>query len=113
KADLYWHLDDAVMEEIAAKTQVRPGNYMQAANYYLTAGKDLNQALEWVNTYLAIGDNAKQFWNVHTKARILAAMGNKKEAIATAEASMAAAKANPGGDFGYIKNNEALIASLK
>jgi len=105
--------DDAVMKEIAEKTQVRPGNYMQAANYYLTAGKDLNQALEWVNTYLAMGENSKQFWNVHTKARILAAMGNKKEAIAVAQASMAAAKANPGGDFGYIKNNEELIASLK
>ncbi len=105
--------DAQVMEEIAQKTQVNPGNYMQAANYYLASGKDLNQALEWVDMYLAVGENSKQFWNVHTKARILAAMGNKKDAIATAEMSLAAAKANAAGDFGYIKRNEDLISSLK
>ncbi len=105
--------DEMVMKDIASKTKVRPGNYMQAANYYLNAGKDLNQALEWVNMYLAIGENSKQFWNVYTKARILAELGMKKEAIAAAEESIATAKANEGGDFGYIKRNEDLIAEVK
>ena len=43
----------------------------------------------------------------------LAKLGKKKEAIATAQDSMAKAKAFDGGDFGYVKRNEDLIASLK
>lgn len=105
--------DEAVMKAIAENTVVNPSNLMTAARYYLSAGKDLNQALEWVNTYLATGENSKQFWNVHVKAQILAKQGNKKEAIATAKQSMEAAKAFPSGDFGYIKRNEDLIATLK
>ena len=105
--------DEVVMKEIAAKTKVNPTNYIVAANYYYNTGKDLNQALEWVNMYLAEGDNSKQFWNVHLKAQILAKMGKKKEAIETAKKSIEAAKASPQGDFGYVKRNEDLIASLK
>ncbi len=105
--------DAIVMADIAAKTQVNPQNYIAAANYYFTTGKDLNKALEWMNKYLAIGNNAQQFWNVHTKARILAKMGKKKEAMAAANDSLAKAKASEGGDFGYIKRNEDLLATLK
>ena len=105
--------DAEVMASIEKNTKVNPSNYVAAANYYLNAGKDLNQALEWMNMYLAVGDNGKQFWHVHTKAKILAKLGNKKEAKATAEKSMELAKAYPAGDFGYIKRNEDLIKSLK
>lgn len=113
KVPLTVNFDQQVMSEIAAKTQVNPVNYLQAANYYYTTGKDLNQALEWVNQYLAT-DNAKgQFWNIHLKAQILAKLGKKKEAIETAKRSIEVAKASGGGDFGYIKRNEDLIASLK
>ncbi len=118
-ADVSWKLpfsvnfDETVMAEIAEKTAVNPQNYVQAASYYFNAGKDLNQALEWVNTYLAVGNNSRQFWNVHLKAQILAKLGQDEEAIATAEDSMAKAKANEGGDFGYVKRNEALIAEIK
>lgn len=104
---------ETVMKDIAAKTQVNPGNYVAAANYYLNAGENLEQALEWMNTYLAVGENSGQFWNVHVKAQILAKMGNKKEAIATAKDSMEKAKNFPNGDFGYIKRNQDLIDSLK
>lgn len=118
-ADVVWNVpvsvdfDETVMKEIAAKTQVNPTNYIQAANYYLAADKDLNQALEWVNTYLAVGNNSGQFWNVHLKAQILAKLGKNKEAIATAEDSMAKAKNWEGGDFGYVKRNEDLIKEIK
>ncbi|MEO9482076.1 MAG: DUF2911 domain-containing protein [Ekhidna sp.] len=104
---------DAVMKDIAAKTQVNPQNYTAAANYYLAAGENLEQALEWMNQYLAVGENAGQFWHVHTKAQILAKMGNKKDAIATAKDSMEKAKNFAQGDFGYVKRNEDLIKSLK
>ena len=104
---------EAVMADIAAKTQVNPGNYVAAATYYLNAGENLEQALEWMDLYLAIGENSGQFWNVHTKAQILAKLGKKKEAIATAEDSLEKAKNFANGDFGYIKRNEDLIKSLK
>ena len=104
--------DDIVMADIAAKTKVAPGNLVAAANYYLTNDKDLNKALEWMNMYLAEGNNSQQFWHVHTKARILAKLGKKKEAKEVATKSMELAKASPQGDYGYIKRNQDLIKSL-
>lgn len=105
--------DETIMADIAAKTQVDSRNYLAAANYYYSADKDLNKALEWINMYLAVGENSKQFWNLYVKAQILGKMGNKKEAIATAEQSKELAANFANGDFGYIKRNEDLIASLK
>ena len=105
--------EESIMKEIATKTQVNPVNYIQAANYYYNTGKDLKQALEWVNLYLAQGNNAQQFWNVHLKAQIQTKLGMKKEALATAQKSLDAAKASEQGDFGYIARNESLIAELK
>lgn len=105
--------DAKVLESIAANTKVNPGNLLAAANYYFSTDRELDKALEWVNTYLAAGNNSRQFWNVHLKAQILAKMGNKKEALATAKQSLEMAKNNPNGDFGYIGRNEALISSIK
>lgn len=113
KVPITVNFDDAVMADIATKTQVNPQNYIAAANYYMATDKDLNKALEWMNMYLAAGENSEQFWNVHSKAQILAKMGKKKEAIATAEDSLEKAKKSERGDFGYIKRNEDLIAELK
>ncbi len=104
--------DDQVMKAIAKGTKVNVANYASAANYYLNTGKDLKQALEWMNLYLADDKNAKQFWHVHTKAQIQAKLGDKKGAKETAKKSMELAKSSPQGDFGYIKRNEDLIAGL-
>lgn len=104
--------DTEVLAQIEKNTKVDPRNYVAAANYYFNTGKDLEQALKWMNLYLAEGNNSDQFWNVHVKAQILAKMGNKKEAKAVAEESLAKAKASENGDFGYIKRNEELIKSL-
>lgn len=104
--------DAAVMESIAKNTTVNPNNYAAAASYYLETNKDLEQALEWINNYLSVGNNTDHFWHLHTKARILAAMGNKKEAKEVAKESMMKAENNPNGDFGYIKRNKDLISSL-
>lgn len=84
--------------------------YFTAANYYFNAEKDLAQALEWMNKGLEINNQA--FWHVHTKAKILAAMGKKNEAKETAELSKKMASEFPAGDFGYIKRNEDFIATL-
>jgi DUF2911 family protein len=112
KVGIKTDIDDEIMAEIAKKTKVNPANYAAAANYYFNTDRDLDQAIEWMT--MAIEANPKAFWNIHTKAQMLAKKGDKssiKEAIATAEASMAAAKA-AGSDFGYVKRNEDLIAKL-
>lgn len=107
--------DSQVMAQIAdvmENPMARVGGmHAQAANYYLQNDKDLNQALTWMNKAIEINPNA--FWNIHTKAQIQAKMGDKKGAIATATKSLNMAKENEAGDFGYIKRNEDLIASIK
>ncbi len=110
KVPITVNFDEAVMKDIQAKTQVNPNNLIQAANYYFTTDRDLEQALAWINQ--GIEANPDAFWNIHLKAKILAKMGNKEEAIKTAEQSMAKAKAAP-SDFGYVKLNEDLIAEIK
>jgi hypothetical protein len=111
KVPMTVNFHDQVMKDIAAKTQVNPSNYTAAANYYLSAGVKLEQALEYMNMYLAIPGNDAQFWQVHTKAKIQAALGMKKEAIETATASLNTAKSS--NNSAYVKRNEDLIAELK
>lgn len=101
--------DDKVMKSIAASTTVSPGNYFQAAVYYLETGRDLNQALEWID--LAVQSNPNAFWMSYQKARIQKALGDKTGAIATATASLNAARAAENRD--YQTMNEELIRSLK
>jgi len=101
--------DAKVMKAIETNTKVNPGNYYQAASYYLETGRDLNKALEWVN--IALESNPKAYWMLHQKAKIQKALGDKKGAIETATASLNSAKAQNNRD--YQNMNEALIKSLK
>jgi len=102
--------DTKVMKSIEAGTRVSPGNYIAAANYYFDNGKDLNKALEWITVGINTG-NKEAFWNIHTKAKIQNALGDKKGAIETAQQSMDIAK-KADSDFGYIKINEEFIAKV-
>lgn len=81
-------------------------DYFNAAKYYKDNGKDLNQALTWVDK--AIASRPSAFWMVREKALILAKMGKKKEAIATAKKSIELAE--KAGNAGYVKMNKASIA---
>lgn len=101
--------DAEVMKSIEASTKVNPGNYFQAAVYYLENGKDLNKALTWIN--LALESNKNAFWMLHQKARIQKALGDKKGAIETATASLNSAKEANNRD--YQTMNQDLIKSLK
>lgn len=112
KVGIATDFDKEIMEEIAKNTKVNPNNYAAAARYYFDTGRDLDQAIAWMTLYLEANPNA--FWNIHQKAIMLAKKGDKKsikEAIATAEESLAKAKAAE-SDFGYIKLNEDLISEL-
>jgi tetratricopeptide (TPR) repeat protein len=102
--------DAKVMEMIEANTKVNPGNYYQAAVYYLETGKDLNKALGWMNMALESNPNPP-FWMLHQKAKIQKGLGDKKGAMATATASLNKAKEANNRD--YQSMNEDLIQSLK
>ena len=83
---------------------------LNETSYYFENGKDLNKALEWIN--LGIASNPNAFWNIHTKAKIQKALGDKKGAMATAQQSIDLAK-KAESDFGYVKLNEELMKTLK
>lgn len=108
--------DDVVAAQIQihlieGKEDVDAGSYHNAAVFYHQKGKDLNQALVWMDK--SIEKNPTAFYYLYRKAELLADMGKKKEAIETATKSLEMAKANADGDFGYAAKNEALIAKLK
>ncbi len=81
-------------------------DYFQAATYYHTEGKDLKQALSWMQKATA-GENPP-FWYLRRMSLIQADLGDKKGAIATAQKSLAAAEKANNAD--YIKMNKESIA---
>ena len=101
--------DAKVMKSIEANTKVNPNNYFSAAVYYLENGKDIKQALEWVNK--AAEANPTAFWILYQKARIQKAAGDKAGALATSKASWEGAQ--KAGNRDYQSMNEELQKSLK
>lgn len=101
--------DDKVMKNIETTMAADKRPYHHAATYYLENNKDLNKALAWEN--IAIEQNPKAYWMWHNKAKIQLKLKDVKGAIASAEQSMALAKADK--DDAYVKNNEKLIAEAK
>ena len=83
-----------------------------AARYYFDTKKDPKQAIKWINEYFADGKHANEFWNMHFKAQIQKAVGDKAGATATAQKSLELGKKNKDGDFGYNKRNEDLLKEL-
>ena len=85
--------------------------YGQAAMFYLDHNLDLKKAAGWMDAAIAEQPNA--FWLAYHKARLLAKMGDKAGAIASARASIDLVSKETGPEKGeYTRLNEALIASL-
>ena len=101
--------DKKVMADIEKSTRVNPGTYIAAATYYFNTGRDLEQALKWMD--MGLDPDTKQYWNVHTKAKMLNKKGDFSEALAVAEKSLELA--TTAKDNAYIKMNNALIAEIK
>jgi len=98
--------DKITSQSIEAVMAGPSGNdYFQAAAYYLAEGKDLKQALEWMQKATA-GENPP-FWQLRTMSLIQAELGDKTAAIATAKKSLAAAQKANNAD--YIKMNQESI----
>ena len=83
--------------------------YFEAAMYYMESGKDMNQALSWLDKAVELRPTA--FWMHHQRANALAKLGKKAEAKAAAEKSMALAKEQKNDD--YVRLNEKLLLELK
>lgn len=108
--DLGVDVDDRVMKNIESVMAGPTGNdYYAAASYYHSTGKDLKQALEWINK--AVNVDNPRFWQVRRKALILADLGKTSEAIAAAELSMSLAK--EAGNDDYVRMNEKSIMEWK
>jgi len=99
---------DAMAVKSIEKAMAGPsaGDYFNAASYYRSSGKDLNQALEWASKAVEMNPNA--FWMSRQKSLIQADLGDKKGALETAKVSLAAAE--KAGNADYVKMNKESIA---
>ena len=104
-------IDSKVMAQIdaAMKSDNAQKPYFPAAMYYMETGKDLNQALTWLDKAAELDANA--FWVWHQRANVLAKLGKKQEAISSANKSIELAKQAKNAD--YVALNEKLLATLK
>jgi len=103
-------VDSKVMKSIDNIMNKDNKPYYAAASYYYDNGKDMNQALSWVNKAVEATPNA-QPW-VHTlKTRILVKLGKKDEAIAAANNAIRVAKETKYPEF--VKQNEDILKTLK
>lgn len=107
-------VDAKVMADIKAQlidaTPADKDNYYDGAEYYYDTNRDSKLALSWINKAIE-GSKEPKYWMWHLKAKLLARMNNKPEAIATAKKAIELAKA--AGNMDYVKLNEQIIASLK
>lgn len=81
-------------------------DYFQAASYYHTEGKDLKQALTWMEKATDVEN--PPFWYLRRMSLIQADLGDKAGAIATAKQSLAGAEKANNAD--YVKMNKESIA---
>ena len=104
------NIDDRIMASIKNAMTISPNTYYQAATYYLNSGKDLNEALTWIDKAIEMyeQDNSSPYWVYRTKALIQADLKDYKGAIETARLSSEKAKA--AGNMDYVKLNEKSVA---
>jgi len=99
---------DAIASKSIEKVMAGPSanDYFAAASYYKKSGKDLNQALTWIDKAVALNPDA--FWMFRQKSLIQADLGDKKGAIKTAKISLE--KATKAENADYVKMNNDSIA---
>lgn len=103
------NVEEKVMAQINNLMNKDNRPYFGAAMYYIEKGKDMNQALAWLDKAVEQSPNA--FWIHHQRANTLARLGKKAEAKAAANKSMELAKTAKNDD--YVRLNEKLLAELK
>ena len=103
-------IDERIMASIDEAMNISPATYQAAAAYYHQSGRDLDQALAWMDKALAMheanGNNV--FWLYRQKSLLQADMKKYQDAIETAQISLA--KATEAKNDDYIKMNKESIA---
>jgi Protein of unknown function (DUF2911) len=95
-------------EKVVKNVTPAANDLAAAALYYYDNGKDLSQALTWIQK---ANEKEPKFWNVHTEAKIKLKLKDYKGATASAEQSRALALEAKNVD--YVKLNEALMIDAK
>ena len=100
---------DATVSAAIDKIMAGPGagDYYQAAVYYLSEGKDVGKAKEWMDKAMSMTEKPA-FWQLRQQSLIYAAAGDKKGAIEIAKKSLAGAEA--AGNADYVKMNKDSLA---
>ncbi len=80
-----------------------PNDFYASAVYYLSAKKDINQAMKWIDKAVDMTKDQPRFWYLRQQSLIHAAAGDKEGAIKAAKASLEGAK--KAKNDGYIKMN--------
>ncbi len=101
--------DAAVMASINKVLSNAPSlnDYYNAAVYYLNAGKDLDQAVEWVDKAIEMSGNDPKFYMLRQQSLIHMANGDKDGAIKAAKLSLE--KSKEAGNMDYVRMNEASL----
>jgi hypothetical protein len=102
-------IDSKVMKQIENVIIKDNRPYYSAAAYYIDNGKDLNQAVIWLDK--SIENNPRAYWVYYRKAIALEKLGKKKEAMETSLKSMEIAREEK--DDTYVRNNQKLQERLK
>lgn len=97
---------DKTVTASIAKTMNGPSadDYYASARYYLEAGKDINQAVTWMNKAMEMTKESPKFWWLRQQSLINAKAGDKKGAIKAAKASLELAE--KAGNSDYVKMNK-------
>jgi Protein of unknown function (DUF2911) len=102
-------IDSKVSAQIKEVMEGDNKPYFQAAMYYIESGKDLNQAVAWLDK--AAAQNPDAFWVQYQKARALSKLGKKTEAMAASSKSKELAIKAKNDD--YVALNDKLQKDLK
>lgn len=97
--------DAAVMASIAEVMKGNPNDraFYDAAVYYKSEGKDINQALTWIEKAVEMSKDEPKFWYLRQQSLIHAKAGKTETAIAAAKQSLELAK--KAGNADYVKMN--------
>jgi len=96
---------------VSAKTSLDPRTAYQAAAFYYDNNKDMNQAAKWMDE--ALEKNPDAYFMHYKKAQIQAKLGNKKEAVASAQKAIDILKKDKAPDESAIRNAQQIVDSSK
>ncbi|MGH1364572.1 MAG: DUF2911 domain-containing protein [Calditrichia bacterium] len=108
--------DPLIFKEIEEKVlkadgEISAQTYFDAAQFYYHKEKNLSLAATWFDKAIELRPEA--FWYVYFAAELAYKMEDYKAARAGLEKCLAAAKANPSGDFGYIAKCNLMLEKLE